>query len=146
MGLTMCSHPGFTVLQLLFRLGKQEKGSSSILLGALLIRMALAKTAMTSPSCFYLPSLTMCQLYLCCVVARRASLACEAVFLFLCVPHAFFTCSTCFSIQNAEPSWLVTVIDKQRRCVCYKGPVMQVNYKGTVLQVNFKGTVVLSIP
>ena len=50
MGLTTCSDPGFAVLQPSFRLGKQEKGNSFILLRAFFFWTAPAKTAMMSPS------------------------------------------------------------------------------------------------
>ena len=56
MGSTTCSDPGLAVLQPSFRLGKQEKGNSFILLGASFIRTALATTTMTNPSLCFLPS------------------------------------------------------------------------------------------
>ena len=82
--------------QPLCRLGKQVKGNSFILLRVSFIQTAPAKTAMTSLSLFFLPSVTMCQHCLQCVGARLVSSACKAIFMTLHAPHAFLRVSHAF--------------------------------------------------
>ena len=71
-------------------------------------------TAMTSPSLFFLPSVTMCQHFLR-IVAWLASLACEAVFPTLCIPHAFLRvpCAFLFKALNSVDwlPWLTRSLD-----------------------------------
>ena len=102
--LITCSQPGFAVFQSLFRLEKQEKGNSSTLLGAPCTRMALAITAMISASLCFLPSVTMCQHCLRCVVARLARLfSCPCIFhVLFCMFHVLF---------YSKCGWLATLTE-----------------------------------
>ena len=80
MGSTTCSDTDFAVFPPSFRLVKWGKGHSFILLGVSFIWTTLAKTAMTSPSLFFLSSVTMCPaLFTSCCCS-----ACAAVFSSLC--------------------------------------------------------------